>query len=268
MPRAPRPPKGPPLDSGWLKDAAAARKYLTEDRTPKRTPEEVGELVTAGRQGVALAEIIELFYPYRGWIRAKRGALSQRAPELSEAVILEDRWSEITHTDMLASGANPNGRRFSEINDELKKQDPLAPLGAIAEEALRFVETYSTLRIHAERLRRLLGTDPMFEQKLDNMRGERQMFAAAIIVYAERKNYPAPTAHDLAALALQLPIPAPEFAREATDDPDTVLKRVRAWENVKSEAKKGLVPFVKKLLATPLEPLNAAQKDDADQTAG
>jgi hypothetical protein len=43
---------------------------------------------------------------------------------------------------------------------------------------------------------------------------------------------------------------------------------VRAWENVKSEAKKGLVPFVKKLLATPLERLNAVQKDDADQTAG
>lgn len=186
----------------------------------------------------------------------------------AHAVILEDRWSEITHTDVLASGANPNGRRFSEIDEELKKRDPLAPLGAIAEEALRFVETYSTLRIHAERLRGLLGTDPMFEKKLDKMRGERQMFAAAIMVYAERKNYPAPTAHDLAALALQLPVPSPEFAREATEDPDTVHKRVRAWENVKSEAQKGLVPFVKKLLGTPLEPLNAVQKDVPDETAG
>lgn len=141
MPRAPRQPKGPPLDSGWLKDAAAARRYLTEQRTPKRAPEEVAELVGAGRQGVSLAEIVTLFFPYRDWIRANRGALSPPDPKLSDEVILEDRWSEITHTDMLATGANPNGRRLGDIHDELKKQDPLAPLGAIADEALGFVVT-------------------------------------------------------------------------------------------------------------------------------
>jgi hypothetical protein len=248
MPGTPRQPKGPPLDSKLLKNKKSARTFLEKSRTEA----EIESLVAAGELGLSLAEVFGYFYPYRKWVVGKKGALSQPSTTVPDDIIaFPSHRAELSYSEVLSSKVNPKSARLADGHKRLQELAPLAQLSAIGGEALHFLETYSSLRLHADRLRRALASDPMAMKRLATMRSPRQMFCACVLIQAKRMGISEPTSGELAALTLQLN--HVEFIRDMVTGPDETLARLRAWDQQKRDVRSGLSPFLEKLLATPLD---------------
>ncbi|MBI5068615.1 MAG: hypothetical protein HZB56_10275 [Deltaproteobacteria bacterium] len=252
MARAPRQPKGPSLDSKWLSDKTSARSFLKKDRSDAQ----IDALVRAGELGVNLAEVVGYFYPYRNYITGKHGLL--KAPE---AKVPKDSWiafssdreqeTEITYAERLHDRVNPHGVRLAHGRSRTRATDVLAPLSAVGAEMLQFTADLGPLLELVTRLRRVLGVDARAKKRLATMRSPRQMFCACVLIWAKRKKLPAPTSGELAALALHLD--HEEFERDQVTTADGTHARQRAWDQLKRDVQRGLVPFVEKLLDEPLD---------------
>ena len=252
----PRVPQGPPVESPWQMSAKAARSFLEKTRSV----EEVDDLVKAGRLGVSFAEVFRYFYPYRDVITGERGLLRARpspVPKTSHTIFSADyeQEEEVTYSDRLHRDVNPFGVRLDREHHLLTVVAPLAPLSAVVDEMVYFMDAFSVLRRHAARLRRVATSDPRAKKKLDSMRSTRQMFCACVLLHAKMENkrrkegsveVELPTSGELVALALQ--VGHEEFAVDMNTSPERTSARLKSWDDTRREVLRRLVPFLEKFL--------------------
>jgi hypothetical protein len=212
VPGTPRPPKGPPLEDLWLRDRAAARRFL------RRTWEDdqIGDLVDAGRRGLHAAHAIRRLVPYATFLSGARGIGRLPAPRGD----LERPGLEAPHQD---------------VNT----------VDRLAEDAIGFVRAFATLRRHADRIRRGLAADPFLKQSRTGMRQPMQMFCAYVLLAAEGMGLPEPTSGQLAALALQLG--APELPNDQASSARAMILREKAWNHTKRKVKRRVLGAVRAL---------------------
>ncbi|HEY3447523.1 MAG TPA: hypothetical protein VGK67_14305 [Myxococcales bacterium] len=179
----------------------------------------------SGRLGVHLAEALRALFPYRDWITGTRGAASYPDPTLDPE-----------RTERLGVHIDPGWPRYSRTLEGLAK---------LGKETLNFLDTYGSLRLHAQRIGRILQADPSVRRALERMRSQQQMFCACILLAAEREEFASVTGRDLIAIALQVPeLESYDFA----EDVEQEERREKAWDEMRRKVTRSLVPALRRVL--------------------
>lgn len=255
-------PQGPPapVESQEEKNAKAARIFLEKTRSE----DEIEGFLDSCHLGLSFAELFGYFYPYRNYVTGKRGLLNapdSRVPK--DSITLydpdSDQEADVTYSERLRDRVDPQGVQLSLGHARLRAEAPLAPLSAIAVEMLQFMDTFSVLRQQVARLRRVFGADPKrVKKRLISMRARRQMLCACVMLDIIEKNktrkkqsqIELPSSGELRALAGLVHL---EEYNPSELSPEAALRRVKAWDELRRDVLRGVVPFLETVLSTPLD---------------
>lgn len=190
----------------------------------RRGAQEVALLVAAGRAGLHLATAMTEFQPFMRWATAPRGVLNRIPPE-----------TDPDEYERLLARLEPSPPRHAE----------LAPLLAIGSSALKFVETYETLRAHAEFLSAMLAK-PGAKRAFRHLRRKKQMVAAAVMLTTELAKLKPVTPHEMTAVAVM--VLYTDDASVLAEDASATLDLVKAWDSMMRKVRRDVLPVLRDLL--------------------